>query len=451
MYKGIGGSSGYGIGKIVIIKNDMPVYETKSPENKENEIKRFLQAVDKFIEKTTKMAEHMRKTAGEKNAEIIEGHIIMLSDPFMQDEIKDKINSGMCAEEAVDKVCEQFIEMFTMTDDELTVQRAADIKDIRLRLLKILTGDRDIDISEVPKGSIIVAKDLTPSMTAGIVKENVEGIITQAGGFTSHSAILARALEIPGVFSVDDITDNARDGMEAVIDGKEGCVILNPSKEEITEYTAKKEKYLKDKEELNKYRNKATKTADSIEIELFGNIGKPEDAKNVKDNDGEGIGLFRTEFLFMENTQIPSEEEQFEAYKKTAVMMDGKEVIIRTLDVGGDKNIPYLGMEKEDCTVDSLTAALEDGSVTFAGKDEDTDYKALVKSQCGISILSSDILPTEEADTEAKENLLKDSAEKYSTLKIPFIVDRSADEKDDNAKAEWEKAYEAIFVTDEEE
>ena len=348
MYKGIGGSSGYGIGKIVIIKNDMPVYEIKSPENKENEIKRFLQAVDKFIEKTTKMAEHMRKTAGEKNAEIIEGHIIMLSDPFMQDEIKDKINSGMCAEEAVDKVCEQFIEMFTMTDDELTVQRAADIKDIRLRLLKILTGDRDIDISEVPKGSIIVAKDLTPSMTAGIVKENVEGIITQAGGFTSHSAILARALEIPGVFSVDDITDNARDGMEAVIDGKEGCVILNPSKEEITEYTAKKEKYLKDKEELNKYRNKATKTADSIEIELFGNIGKPEDAKNVKDNDGEGIGLFRTEFLFMENTQIPSEEEQFEAYKKTAVMMDGKEVIIRTLDVGGDKNIPYLGMEKED-------------------------------------------------------------------------------------------------------
>lgn len=166
MYKGIGGSSGYGIGKIVIIKNDMPVYEIKSPENKENEIKRFLQAVDKFIEKTTKMAEHMRKTAGEKNAEIIEGHIIMLSDPFMQDEIKDKINSGMCAEEAVDKVCEQFIEMFTMTDDELTVQRAADIKDIRLRLLKILTGDRDIDISEVPKGSIIVAKDLTPSMTA---------------------------------------------------------------------------------------------------------------------------------------------------------------------------------------------------------------------------------------------------------------------------------------------
>ena len=123
MYKGIGGSSGYGIGKIVIIKNDMPVYEIKSPENKENEIKRFLQAVDKFIEKTTKIAEHMRKTAGEKNAEIIEGHIIMLSDPFMQDEIKDKINSGMCAEEAVDKVCEQFIEMFTMTDDELTVQR----------------------------------------------------------------------------------------------------------------------------------------------------------------------------------------------------------------------------------------------------------------------------------------------------------------------------------------
>ena len=137
-----------------------------------------------------------------------------------------------------------------MTDDELTVQRAADIKDIRLRLLKILTGDRDIDISEVPKGSIIVAKDLTPSMTAGIVKENVEGIITQAGGFTSHSAILARALEIPGVFSVDDITDNARDGMEAVIDGKEGCVILNPSKEEITEYTAKKEKYLKDNTNL---------------------------------------------------------------------------------------------------------------------------------------------------------------------------------------------------------
>ena len=233
-----------------------------------------------------------------------------------------------------------------MADDELTRQRATDIGDIKVRMLKILTGTPDMNISEVPAGTILVAEDLTPSMTAGIVKENVAGIITAVGGKTSHSAILARALEIPAVLSVDGIVDMVSDGMTAVVDGCDGICILDPSQEEIDEYQAKREKYLSDKAFLEVYRGKDTVTADGVKVHLYGNIGNPEDAKQVVAYDGEGVGLFRTEFLFMGASELPSEEEQFQAYKAVAETMEGREVIIRTLDVGGDKDIPYLGLEK---------------------------------------------------------------------------------------------------------
>lgn len=348
MLKGIGGSAGYGVGRAVIISEGKPEYVSVEITDTESEIKRFEDAVRVFVEKTQGMADAMRERVGEHNAEILEGHILMLSDPFMQDEIKGMINSGNCAEAAVDSVCDMFITMFSQVDDELTKQRATDIGDIRVRLLKILTGTPDINISEVPAGTVLVAKDLTPSMTAGIVKENVAGIVTELGGKTSHSAILARALEIPAVLSVDNVLSMVSDGMVLAVDGCEGNCILEPSDEEITEYQKKKEIYLEEKAGLKVFAGRETVTADGAKVHLYGNIGKPEDAEAVVSGDGEGVGLFRTEFLFMGADSLPSEEQQFEAYKKAAEIMNGREVIIRTLDVGGDKDIPYLGLEKEE-------------------------------------------------------------------------------------------------------
>ena len=348
MNKGIAGSAGYGVGKVVIISDAKPEYENRTITDTDAEIKRYDDAVAAFTEKTHAMAEAMKESVGEHNAEILEGHILLLTDPGMDEITKGAIMSGTCAEAAFESTCDMFAGMFQMADDELTRQRATDIGDIKVRMLKILTGTPDVNISEVPAGTILVAEDLTPSMTAGIVKENVAGIITAVGGKTSHSAILARALEIPAVLSVDGIVDMVSDGMTAVVDGCDGICILDPSPEEIEEYQAKREKYLSDKALLEVYRGKDTVTADGAKVHLYGNIGNPEDAKQVAACDGEGVGLFRTEFLFMGASELPSEEEQFQGYKAAAETMEGREVIIRTLDVGGDKDIPYLGLEKED-------------------------------------------------------------------------------------------------------
>lgn len=348
MNKGIAGSAGYGVGKVVIISDAKPEYENRTITDTDAEIKRYDDAVAAFTEKTHAMAEAMKESVGEHNAEILEGHILLLTDPGMDEITKGAIMSGTCAEAAFESTCDMFAGMFQMADDELTRQRATDIGDIKVRMLKILTGTPDMNISEVPAGTILVAEDLTPSMTAGIVKENVAGIITAVGGKTSHSAILARALGIPAVLSVDGIVDMVSDGMTAVVDGCDGICILDPSQEEVDEYQAKREKYLSDKALLEVYRGKDTVTADGVKVHLYGNIGNPEDAKQVAACDGEGVGLFRTEFLFMGASELPSEEEQFQAYKAAAETMEGREVIIRTLDVGGDKDIPYLGLEKED-------------------------------------------------------------------------------------------------------
>lgn len=348
MHKGIGVSDGYGIGEVVVISNELPVYEKKTVSDTEAEWKRFAAATEVFEEKTLRMAQRMKEDVGEHNAEILEGHIAILCDPCMQDEIHGLISGGTCAEQALDEICENYIALFSSMEDELTRQRATDIGDVRIRMLKILTGTEDINISEVEPGTILVAKDFTPSMTAGIVKENVEGILTETGGRTSHSAILARALEIPAVLSVENITSVVKNGQKVILDGMEGIVITDPEELDILKYNKKKKEFAKKKEGLKQYIHKETVTGDGEKLLLYGNIGNPEDAKTVQAFGGEGVGLFRTEFLFMGSDRLPSEEEQFQAYRQAAETMEGKEVIIRTLDVGGDKDIPYLAMEKEE-------------------------------------------------------------------------------------------------------
>ena len=348
MVKGIGGSAGYGVGKVVVISDAKPEYVVKNITDTEAEIKRYEDAVASFEKKTQAMADTMRSQVGEHNAEILEGHILLLKDPGMEEITKSTIKGGTCAEAAFESACDMFIQMFQMTGDELLQQRVTDINDIRMRMLKILTGTPDVNVAEVPAGTVLVATDLTPSMTAGIVKENVVGILTEVGGQTSHSAILARALQIPAVLSINGIVSKVHNGMEVALDGVYGECILEPDEQQKNEYLIKRAEFIKQREMLQIYKGKETVTADGEKLMLFGNIGKPEDASQVLLNDGEGIGLFRTEFLFMGASKLPTEEEQFAAYKQAAEIMAGKSVIIRTLDVGGDKDIPYLGLEKED-------------------------------------------------------------------------------------------------------
>lgn len=348
MFRGIGASDGIGIGKIIKIEDK----EIKIPEKQITDVnaecQRFLDAVDVFVEKTMNMAEDMRKRVGEKEAEILEGHAIMMQDPSIIDGVKEGIENGTCAEKAFVNVCDMFVNIFSMSDDELTKQRITDICDMQGRMLKILLGIEEVDITNVPANTILAAVDLTPSMTVGINKENVVGIITEVGGRTSHSAILARALGIPAVLSIKDVMSKIENGKEVVVDGSEGIAILNPAEEVKTEYSKKRESYYKEKEALKQFIGKETETADGHKVELVCNIGKPSDVDNVISFDGEGVGLFRTEFLFMDRNNAPSEEEQFESYKSVCEKLSGKPVIIRTLDVGGDKEIPYLELEKEE-------------------------------------------------------------------------------------------------------
>ena len=348
MYKGIAASRGIGIGSICrIIEQDLS-FEAKLVDDTEAEKARFQKAIDGFIEETYAMADDVRENIGPQEADILMGHAIMIQDPAMSGEMFNMIDGGQCAESALTAVCDMFYGMFSSMDDEMMRQRAADIADVKVCILKKLLGIEDIDISKVPQGTVLVCKDLTPSMTSQIVKENVLGIITEVGGPTSHSAILARALEIPAVLSVPGIVDAVEDKDIAVIDGTEGEVFINPDGDILAKYIQKREDFIKKKGELKKFKGKETLTADGDKLEVYCNIGTPKDARKAMECDGEGVGLFRSEFLFMDNTHLPTEDEQFEAYKEAVETMEGKTVIIRTLDIGGDKDIPYMDFEKEE-------------------------------------------------------------------------------------------------------
>ena len=330
MLHGTAASEGIGIGKVMLIEEHSLEYTPRTVTDTEAESQRFKAAVDAFCYNTEKQAENLRSSAGEKEAEILAGHIQIIKDPYLSGEIEKLIADGQCAESALEHMCDMFIAMFSAADDELTKQRAADVRDIKSGVLGILLGVNEIKVSDAPKGTVLVARELTPSVTAGIVKENIAGIITETGGTTSHSAILARALEIPAVLSVEGVASSLKNG------------------DTVAEYSIKRDAFLAERKELENYRGRETKSASGEVYELFCNIGKPEDAVKAVDADGEGVGLFRTEFLFMDRTSIPTEDEQFEAYKKAALILKGKSLIIRTLDIGGDKDIPYLGLEKEE-------------------------------------------------------------------------------------------------------
>lgn len=349
MARGTGASAGIGIGTVVILKEEQLAIERNRIQDAEAEKERFKRAVEESISQVGALAEDMAARVGEKEAEILNGHLMLLQDPMLTGEIENQIdNEKVCSEFAVETVCNMYADMFASMDDELMQQRAADMRDIKTRVEKILLGVKSVDVSSLPAGTILMAEDLTPSVTAGINPANVAGIVTELGGRTSHSAILSRALEIPAVVAASGILSEVKDGDELILDGDTGEIFLHPDGGLKETYEKKRAVYLQEKEELKQYIGKPSTTKDGVTVEIAANIGKPEDVDRVLAYDGEGIGLFRTEFLFMDRSEMPTEEEQFEAYKKVAAAMKGKPVIIRTLDIGGDKEIPYMGLKKDE-------------------------------------------------------------------------------------------------------
>jgi hypothetical protein len=348
MFKGVNASDGFGIGVAQVAVAPDVSFTPVAPEDPEKEKQRYEAALEKFVAQTNAQIERMKVSVGEEAALIMGAHIEFAEDEGIHDTVNSSIDAGMCAEQAVSEAYNTYYTMFSQMDDELFRERATDVADVKTGLLADLLGKEVVDLSTLPENSIIVVKELTPSMTADIDKENVAGIVTETGGRTSHSAIIARALEIPAVLSVEDATEHIKTGDMVIVDGSAGDVLVQPSKEDLEAYRAKAKAYADDKAALETYRGKKTITADGETKLLVANIGNPDDANAAAEHDAEGIGLFRSEFLFMDAKELPSEDEQFAAYQKVALRMKGHPIIIRTLDVGGDKEIPYMNLQKED-------------------------------------------------------------------------------------------------------
>ena len=348
MYEGVNASDGIGIGVArVAVEPDLS-FTPHAPEDAAAEKQRYEAAVAKFIEQTNAQIERMTQTVGPEAAAIMGAHIEFSEDEGIKEMVNGSIESGMCAEQAVSEAYDMYYNMFSNMEDELFRERAADVADVKTGLLADLLGQELVDLSTLPENSIVVVRELTPSMTADIDKENVAAIVTETGGRTSHSAIIARALEIPAVLSVADACSNIKTGDMVIVDGTNGKVIAKPSDHDLEHYRAKAKQYAEEKIALEAYRGQKTVTADGEEKLLVANIGNPDDANVAAEHDCEGVGLFRSEFLFMDAKELPTEDEQFAAYQKVALRMKDQPVIIRTLDVGGDKEIPYLDLVKEE-------------------------------------------------------------------------------------------------------
>lgn len=350
MLKGIAVSEGMACGTAVVIKSESGGREKtyRQAESSEKERSRFREAYDSFIKDAEKAAEGLKSRGLEQEAGILLSHVEMVKDPSVASGIEENISNGCCAEEAVDKTLGFFADMFEATGDELTMQRASDVRDINNELIKKLTGNEGPDISSLPEGSVLVTDELTPSMTVDMKTGSVVGIVAETGGYTSHSAILARALGVPAVLSVGGATKLIAEGQDVAVDGISGDVIVSPDNDEKKCCEEKAEAFRRQKALTEEFRGKMTVTASGEKKEVVANIGNAGDVSAAKDGDAEGIGLFRTEFLYMDRDSAPDEEEQLASYRKVAEAFAPAPVIIRTLDVGGDKDVQYLDMGKED-------------------------------------------------------------------------------------------------------
>lgn len=350
MLKGVAASPGIAIGKVFLYTKKFAEINTRNIDESmvKDEIAKFENALKLTKEQIEKIKEKTEKEFGKDKAEIFEAHLMLANDPELYDSVINMIKTEhVTADNAVNNVIEQHASMMESLDDKYLKERAVDLRDVGSRIINNLLGIVNVNLSELDEDVIIIAKDLTPSDTATMKKERVLGFATDVGGRTSHTAIMARSLEIPAVVGTGNITQNVAGGETAIVDGNEGIVIINPSDDILKEYEDKLNKYKIKIEKLKELKDLPAVTTDGKQSMLVANIGTPKDVDGALKNGAEGIGLFRTEFLYMNRNDFPSEEEQFEAYKYVAEKMNGKPVTIRTLDIGGDKKLPYLNMPDE--------------------------------------------------------------------------------------------------------
>ena len=349
MYKGTGASPGIALGKALVIEHSELVIEKKTIENIDKEIQKLESAVKVSKEELTKVKEKALAELGEHEAEIFEAHLLVLEDPELTGSAISKIrDEKVNADYALNEIKEMFVAMFESMDNEYMRERAADIKDVTNRVLRHILGIKVVDLAELDEEVVLIAHDLTPSDTATMNKNMVLGFLTDIGGRTSHTAIMARTLEIAAVVGLNDITKKVKDGDYIVFNGDTGEVIVNPDEETKAKYASLKEEFEEYRKSLELLKGQASITTDGRHVELAGNIGSPNDVEGLIKNDAEGVGLYRTEFLYMDKEDsFPTEEEQYEAYKAVLEGMNNKPIVIRTLDIGGDKELPYFEMEAE--------------------------------------------------------------------------------------------------------
>lgn len=347
--KGIAASDGVAIAKAyLLVEPDLTFDKNEKVTDVEGEVAKFNSAIEASKVELTKIRNNAEVQLGADKAAIFDAHLLVLDDPELIQPIQDKIkNENANAATALTDVTTQFVTIFESMDNEYMKERAADIRDVSKRVLSHILGVELPNPSMIDESVVIVGNDLTPSDTAQLNKEFVQGFATNIGGRTSHSAIMSRSLEIPAIVGTKSITQEVKQGDMIIVDGLNGDVIVNPTEDELIAYQDKRECYFADKKELQKLRDADTVTVDGVHAELAANIGTPNDLPGVIENGAQGIGLYRTEFLYMGRDQMPTEEEQFEAYKEVLEAMDGKRVVVRTLDIGGDKELSYLNLPEE--------------------------------------------------------------------------------------------------------
>ena len=350
MITGIPASPGIVFGKALVLKEEKIVLDTQkiSEEQVEAEVARFYAGREAAVEQLNSIHQRALKSLGEEKAAIFEGHLMILEDEELEEEIIDYLRSNKVnASVAASKIIDQQVEMLSEIDDEYLKERAGDIRDIGNRLIKNILGMHIVDLGDITEESILVAYDLTPSETAQLNLEKVLGFITDIGGRTSHTSIMARSLELPAIVGTNDVTVRVNTGDYLILDAVNNRVYVNPTQAEIDELKTLEAKLAEEKAELAKLKDLLAVTLDGHKVDVVANIGTIRDCEGAHRNGAEGVGLYRTEFLFMDRDQLPSEEEQFIAYKEVVEAMEGRLVVLRTMDIGGDKELPYLNLPKE--------------------------------------------------------------------------------------------------------
>lgn len=420
IFSGVGASPGIGIGNVLTYRETQLYCEDKPVTNVKAELERYREAVTEFCLRNEKRAHHIAVAAGQKQAEIIHSQAVMANDPYLKGQVEGRIAARQCAEGAVNAVCELFIDTFSTSDNELLQQRAADVQDLRNGLLRILLGLPDVDFSDLKPGTVLVSEELSPSAISELDPSKMAGVVLRTGGRMSHCAILARAMEIPVVVGVPDLQYSTCDGELVVVDGTEGKVYTGLSDAEVAGWEKQRREYGRLRESLRSYQGCDTVNADGERVLLDANVGNENDVLRAEELGCDGVGLFRSEFLYQERDSLPDEDAQFQVYRRMALAMKGRPLIIRSLDSGGDKELPYLKREKEE------NPQLGCRAIRLCLREEEmflAQLKAVLRAGAFGDVRLMLPLVTGAGEVREAKRLMKIAKEQLFAEKLPFRED----------------------------